>query len=171
MLNFELKARISDYEKIIEKMINIGAVHKETMNQIDYYFQIGTEKTKIREINNQEIYLISYKRLEQNGRKDSNYIIKTLSREEKDSLFEKKPLLCSVDKTRQLWVYKHTRIHIDNVTDLGEFMELETVVKDISKNQALDEFNEVVSKLGIELKKTEAFSYSDLILNKVPSLN
>ena len=167
MLNFELKTRISNYEKIIEKMKNIGAVYKETMNQIDYYLQIGVNKEKIREINNQIISLISYKRSEKRGRKDSNYIIKTLSSEQKESFLEKKPPLCTVSKIRQLWMYKNTRIHIDNVIGLGNFMELETVVKDISKNQGLDEFKEIVNKLEIKLEKTEPYSYSDLILNKI----
>ncbi len=164
MLNFELKTKILNCAEILEKIKNIGAIYKETMNQIDYYFQIGTEKEKIREINHQTISLISYKRSERKGKKDSNYTIKTLSLEQKKSLLEQKPLLCLVDKTRQLWMYKNTRIHIDNVVGLGNFMELETVVKDISENRGLDEFNEVVNKLEINLKNTEPFSYSDLIL-------
>ncbi len=167
MFNFEIKTKISDYAEILEKIKSIGAVYKETMSQIDYYFRIGTKKEKIREINHQEISLISYKRSEKNGRKDSNYTIKTLSLEQKKSLLEQKPLLCLVDKTRQLWMYKNTRIHLDNVTGLGNFMELETVVKDISKNQGLDEFEEVVNKLEINFEKAEPFSYSDLILNQI----
>jgi predicted adenylyl cyclase CyaB len=166
MLNFEVKTRISNFEEILKKIQNIGAVYKETMSQIDYYFKIGIEKEKIREINHHTMSLISYKRLEKGGRKDSNYDIKTLSLKQKKTLLEHKPLLCLVDKTRQLWMYKNTRIHIDNVVGLGNFMELETVVKDISKNQGLNEFKEVVKKLEIDLEETEPFSYSDLILNK-----
>jgi predicted adenylyl cyclase CyaB len=166
MLNFELKTKISNCAEILERIKNIGAIYKETMNQIDYYFQIGTEKEKIREINHHTISLISYKRSEKNGRKDSNYVIKEISQEQKESLLKEKPLLCLVDKNRQLWMYKNTRIHIDNVVGLGNFMELETVVKDISKNQGLNEFKEVVKKLEIDLEETEPFSYSDLILNK-----
>lgn len=164
MLNFELKTRIINFSEILEKMYNIGAVYKETMNQTDYYFKIGTEKEKIREINHQKISFISYKRSEKRGRKDSNYTIETISQEQKKSLLEQKPLLCLVDKVRHLWIYKNTRIHLDSVVGLGNFMELETVVKGISKNEGAKEFKEVVNKLKI--KKTEPFSYSDLILNQ-----
>jgi|SRR3989344_1197527 len=167
MLNFEVKTRVLNFKENLKKVQDIGAVYKETMNQTDYYFQIGTKKEKIREINSKEICLITYKRLEKNGRKDSNYTIKTLPLEKKKSLLKQKPLLCLVNKTRQLWMYKNTRIHIDNVVGLGNFIELETVVKDISKDQGLDEFKEVVNKLEINLKKTEPSSYSDLILNKI----
>lgn len=164
MLNFELKTKISDCAKTLERIKSIGATYKETMNQVDYYFQTGAEKEKIREINNKEIHLISYKRSEKKGRKDSNYTIKIISLEQKKSLLEQKPLLCLVDKIRQLWIYKNTRIHIDNVVGLGDFMELETVVGNISKSQGANEFGEVVNKLGIEFNKTEPFSYSDMVL-------
>jgi predicted adenylyl cyclase CyaB len=165
MFNFELKTRISDCEKIVKKIMSIGAIYKETMNQIDYYLQTGVNKEKIREINNQEIYFISYKRLETKGKKDSNYTIKTLSLEQKELFLRNNSPLCIVNKVRHLWIYKNTRIHIDNVNNLGDFMELETVIKNISKNQGFDEFNEIVSKLKIDLDKTEPYSYSDLILN------
>ena len=167
MLNFEIKTKISDCAKILERIKNIGAVYKETMNQIDYYLQIGTEKEKIREINDTEISLISYKRSETNGRKDSNYKIKPLTLEQKELIIKNNYPVCIVNKTRQLWMYKNTRIHIDNVTGLGNFMELETVVKNISKERGLIEFNEIVDQLEIDLNKAEPFSYSDLILNQI----
>jgi hypothetical protein len=46
-------------------------------------------------------------------------------------------------------------------------MELETVVKNISKERGLIEFNEIVDQLEIDLNKAEPFSYSDLILNQI----
>ena len=70
MLNFEVKTRVLNFKENLKKVQDIGAVYKETMNQTDYYFQIGTKKEKIREINSKEICLITYKRLEKNGRKD-----------------------------------------------------------------------------------------------------
>lgn len=164
MLNFEIKTKISNYDKFLEKVKNIGAVYKETMNQKDYYFEVGINKEKIREINNHEPCLISYKRFEKEGRKDSNYDIKLLSFEEKNLLLGQKTLLCVVDKVRQLWMYKNTRIHIDNVVGLGNFMELETVVNDITKEEGLNEFEDVVNKLEIRSEKAEPCSYSDLIL-------
>jgi predicted adenylyl cyclase CyaB len=164
MLNFEIKTKISDPDGFIKRVQSIGAVYKETMSQKDYYFEVGMNKEKVREINNQEPCLISYKRLEKKGRKDSNYNIRTLSLEEKNLLFKQKHLLCTVDKTRQLWMYKNTRIHLDNVVGLGNFMELETVVKDISINEGSNEFEDVVNKLKIKKEKAEPYSYSDLIL-------
>jgi predicted adenylyl cyclase CyaB len=166
MFNFEIKTKIDNQSEVIKRIKNIGAIYKEKMDQTDYYFQTGTSKEKIREINNQEISFISYKRSEQKNRKDSNYTITTLSPEQKESFLRNNRPLCVVSKVRQLWMYKNTRIHVDNVDELGDFMELETVIKNISNDQGLNEFNEVVDKLKIDLEKTEPYSYSDLILNK-----
>ena len=48
MLNFEVKTRVLNFKENLKKVQDIGAVYKETMNQTDYYFQIGTKKEKIR---------------------------------------------------------------------------------------------------------------------------
>ena len=167
MLNFEIKTKIDNQSEILERIKKIGAVYKEKMNQTDYYFKTGTNKEKIREISDREMYLISYKRTERKGKKDSNYTITTLSLEQKESFLKNNRLLCMVSKARQLWMYKNTRIHIDNVDELGDFVELETVIINISEDQGLEEFNEVISKLKIDLEKTEPYSYSDLILSKI----
>jgi predicted adenylyl cyclase CyaB len=171
MLNFEIKTKISNPSKTLNKLRKIGVVYKNTMNQVDYYFKVGTYKEKIREIDKKTIQLISYKRLEKKGKKNSNYIIKKLSLKQKNNLLKQKPLLCVVNKTRELWIYKHTRIHFDNVVNLGSFLEIETVVKNISKKRGLDEFKKIVNLLKINLKRTEEHSYSDLILNNEKQRN
>lgn len=171
MLNFEIKNKISNPSKTLKKVRDIGAVYKNTMNQVDYYFKVGINKEKIREIDKKTIQLIFYKRLEKKGKKNSSYTIKRISLKQKNTLLKQKSLLCVVNKTRELWVYKHTRIHFDNVVNLGSFLEIETVVKNISKKRGLDEFKNIVNLLKINLKKTEAHSYSDLILNNEKQRN
>ncbi len=66
-----------------------------------------------------------------------------------------------------MWIYKHTRIHLDVVKGLGKFLELETVLKDISKTEGDKEFNNIVSILGIDKQKSIASSYSDILLSKM----
>jgi len=48
---------------------------------------------------------------------------------------------------------------------LGDYLELETVLKGISNNEGLREFNKVVKLLGIKTREAEPSSYSDLILS------
>ena len=41
-----------------------------------------------------------------------------------------------VEKTRRLFIWRHTRIHLDEVKGLGVFLELETVAKEIDLDAA-----------------------------------
>ncbi len=68
-----------------------------------------------------------------------------------------------VRKKRNLWIYKNTRIHLDDVYGLGGFLEIETVVKNIDIKQARKEHSEIISLLNLlEYKKIDK-SYGDLI--------
>jgi predicted adenylyl cyclase CyaB len=74
--------------------------------------------------------------------------------------------LVTVEKKRSLWMYKNTRIHIDNVKDLGRFLELETVVKNGDIKKAKKEYAEIMELLNLSRYKKERESYSDLLLKK-----
>jgi predicted adenylyl cyclase CyaB len=71
-----------------------------------------------------------------------------------------------VKKERQLWRYKHTRIHLDKVKKLGNFLELETVMKNLSEAKAAGECSEVIDLLNLDRYKKLKFSYSELLLKK-----
>ena len=69
-----------------------------------------------------------------------------------------------VEKKRDLYIYKNTRIHLDTVINLGSFLELETVV--VSEDHDVQaEFDEVVKLLHLDFKNQIRCSYRDLILN------
>ncbi len=68
-----------------------------------------------------------------------------------------------VKKTRDLYVYKNTRIHLDTVVDLGLFIELETVIHDGKNDEEyLIEHESVKQMLALSLYETIAESCSDL---------
>ncbi len=71
-----------------------------------------------------------------------------------------------VEKERNLYIYKNTRIHLDNVKKLGAYLELETVVKDITKEEAIREFEDVVNFLNLNLSVQIKKSYRDLLMHK-----
>jgi adenylate cyclase class IV len=71
-----------------------------------------------------------------------------------------------VNKKRDFFLYKNTRIHLDKVDNLGEFIELETVfTKNIMENDMRKEHFFVIDFLGLNNLKTIQKSYSDFMLS------
>lgn len=78
-------------------------------------------------------------------------------------IFLKKEVI--VKKKRKLYLYNNTRVHLDEVENLGKFLELETLLI-TNKKDATKRFNEIKSLLGLsgfeEIKK----SYKILLSEK-----
>ncbi|MCL1797363.1 MAG: class IV adenylate cyclase [Eggerthellaceae bacterium] len=163
MRNIEIKVALSEKGDVVNRLNALGAKYQYTMKQADYYFDIGENKDKLRIIDGREFQLISYQRKEKHGQKDSYYEIKELTAVEKDALLASRKAIKHVEKTRELWLYGNTRIHLDLVEQLGNFLELETVIKDISLKAGKNEFKTVVNGLGIDATNSVAASYSDLV--------
>ncbi|MDR1321665.1 MAG: class IV adenylate cyclase [Gracilibacteraceae bacterium] len=163
MRNLEVKVKILNKMGIVNLLKKLGAEHVCTMKQTDYYFCLGANKEKLRTINDCEHQLIIYRRAERQGRKDSEYEISELNEKEKNHLLESRKIIKDVEKIRELWKYGHTRIHIDHVKHLGNFLELETVIKDISLEGGENEFRTIIDKLQINLVDSVPASYSDLV--------
>ena len=70
-----------------------------------------------------------------------------------------------MNKKRGLYLYKDTRIHLDNVKGLGCFLELETrVIKGLE--DAERRFSFMMDLLKLRDKKEIRASYKDLLLAK-----
>lgn len=163
MRNLEVKVAILDKKTTLAAIQGLGAVYQCTMRQQDYYFSVGARKKKLRVIDDKEYQLVTYFRIETQGRKDSQYTIEKLSEKDAKALMECEKIVQIVDKTRELWIYEHTRIHVDHVEGLGDFLELETVMTDLSLKEGEKEFAAVAEWLEIDLAGSIAASYSDMV--------
>ncbi len=71
-----------------------------------------------------------------------------------------------VKKTREVWMFEHVRIHLDEVEGLGNFLELEAMV---SRQNGVEKCHEMVAKLRADLLpalgEPISTSYSDLLAN------
>ncbi|MCB9812146.1 class IV adenylate cyclase [Candidatus Nomurabacteria bacterium] len=170
MKNIELKAKVNALNKLRERLVFLGVAEKSVLHQIDTYFQIKKGRLKLREINSKEFELIYYERPDVSESKVSTYEIisfdEVQAKKIKSVLGATNGLLVTVEKERELWIYKNTRIHLDDVTDLGEYVELETVVGDISMPEAQAEHYEVMGLLELDQCEKCDVSYSDLLLKK-----
>ena len=73
-----------------------------------------------------------------------------------------------VEKKRKLFWFNNTRIHLDEVKELGRFLELETLVIE-GKADAEKRFDEIVRLLNLVLSKQIKKSYKNLIAEKTGS--
>ena len=178
--NLEFKAQCQSLESFYPRLADLNATHRETVHQIDTYFYVTMEKCglesetgeprlKLREASGwSEGWLIYYERP---NRKVSRYSQYQLCEIVDPSTF--KALLTAalgvktvVKKQRELWMFNHTRIHLDTVADLGQFVELETVFQGQTKTEAVDEHQHVKTILRLDTADPVAVSYSDLIVRK-----
>ena len=166
MKNIEIKVKLESLEEI-ESILDVfpEAKYSGVLNQIDtYYICNGSKRLKMREINTKENVIIYYDRANKVDSKFSKYYIINIP-----NCFLKvtKLFLSSflgvkvvVTKKRDLWMFRNTRIHLDKVTNLGNFLELETVVGD-SDLVSQEEYFNVFERLDLKKYKKFSHSYSD----------
>ncbi len=178
--NLEFKARCPLLESLYPKLAALNAWHRETVHQIDTYFCLlkgkdaSTSETckprlKLREADEyDEGWLIYYERPNQHKSRYSQY---HLSKTDDPSTL--KTLLTAalgietiVKKHREIWMFKNTRIHLDTVIDLGQYIELETVFQGQTEAAAIAEHQHVKNILHLDTADPVAVSYSDLMMQK-----
>lgn len=138
--------------------------------QVDTYFLVGSKRLKLREEKGTD-YLVYYVRDNKEDSKLSKYKIIDIP---KNLVWWVKKLLSFifcikiiVNKKRDLFMYKNTRIHFDDVKNLGTYVELETVFNtDQKENDLTAEHNFVIKSLGLGMLEKIPNSYSDLMINK-----
>lgn len=176
MKNIELKIKVDTLENVRahgalrEKLASNNAQEETILHQIDTYFKTEKGRLKLREINSSEYELIYYERPDESESKVSMYEIISFDKagaEKIKAVFSAtNGIKVVVEKKRELWLYNNTRVHLDRVEGLGEYIELETVVQDISMDEAQKEHQEVVRMLSLDDYKKCELSYSDILLNR-----
>lgn len=159
--NLELKIKVNSHLPIINKLKKKKSKYLGVLKQKDIYYKVTNGLLKLR-VENKSYSLIKYLR-DEKGKRWSNYEILTLhGRDPEKYLSEILNIDCIVQKERKLFMYKNTRIHLDKVKGLANFLELESVVT-VNKRKSEKEFNEVVSLLNLDLSKQIRASYKNLL--------
>lgn len=149
-LNLEVKIPFKSFAEIKKRLNSINAEFKGTLVQRDVYFKNEHSLLKLR-IENGIESLIRYNRSEKSKDRFSDYDVIHLSSSGTEKIFNKIFLTeVVVEKKRQLYLFDNTRIHLDKIKLLGNYLELETlVIKD--KNDARVRFNKIVKLLELDL--------------------
>jgi predicted adenylyl cyclase CyaB len=163
--NLEVKIKCDSFRDIKKKLEMIGARFTSKLNQKDIYYKNTKGLLKLRIENGKET-LIQYKRNENSTNRWSNYNLLEFCRGNAERFFRNVfEIETVVEKRRLLYIYKDTRVHLDKIRYLGNYLELETLVIN-GKNDAKKRFNEIVYLLILDLKKQIKKSNRDLMLEK-----
>ncbi len=162
--NLEFKASIHSVEDVKLILKKINAVHLETIKQLDTYYYTQFGRLKIREINGSIYQLIFYKRDEIDKFRVSEYQICEFSEIQKLKEVFAKSLGISgiVNKTREVYMFKNCRIHIDDVANLGKFIEFECIQEsDVEK--CFELVNYLYSIISPNIVQIHRNSYIDML--------
>lgn len=169
-LNIETKARIQDLESLKNILSNNNATFIKISDQVDYYFKSPNGRLKLRISDNKRGALIYYERENLSDSKTSTY--KTLNIEDynslKEMLTQSLGVKVIVTKKRKKYKFENTFIHIDEVKDLGLFVELESEVLEGDDYDKIQEEHKVVQHL-LKINPSDFISesYSDLLINNL----
>ena len=167
--NLEVKARIRDVRQFRTAVENIATEKLAQQYQTDTYFSCPNGRLKLRQIQFEDgsdhAQLIHYARENTTVNKASHYrvsrVVDPVSFRE--TLASALGIWKTVAKRREIYLYRHVRIHIDEVLRMGDFMELEAV---LSEGMKLPEQTRLVDWLckQLDVQTTDRIgeSYSDL---------
>ena len=163
--NVEIKARITSVEALLPRAKAVADQGPFDIRQDDTYFACQTGRLKLRMFSKGEGELIYYRRADQQGPKESFYLRSPTTAPEvlRESLTLAYGRTGHVEKHRTLFLAGRTRIHLDRVSGLGHFLELEVVLEENEPFEAgVREADQLLASLGIERSQLIEGGYVDL---------
>lgn len=165
-LNIEIKARSEKTAAIKALLEKRNASFIGLDHQIDTYFKVNYGRLKLRE-GNIENALIHYRRSDQAGPKKSEVLLyKSIPESSlKSVLSAALGVLVVVDKKRAIYFIDNVKFHLDEVANLGTFIEIEAIDKDgsIGEDALQKQCNYYLKLFGIKPQDLVEVSYSDLL--------
>ena len=164
--NVEIKAHIESVEALLPRVQAIADGGPTEILQDDTFFHCQNGRLKLRAFSKTSGELIFYRRPDSAGPKESFYVISPTA--SPDTLREALSLAYGqagrVRKHRTLFMVGRTRIHLDRVDGLGDFLELEVVLSEgESTETGMRIADELLARLGISSKQLIERAYVDLL--------
>ena len=164
--NIEIKARVSNLDDIEARTAALANHDPQLISQQDFFFIVPQGRLKLRKFDDAHGELIYYEREDTLQPKESFYLRTATA--EPDALVETLRTALGlrgvVRKQRTLYLVGQTRVHLDRVEELGDFLELEVVLQ---PEQALESGVQVAHKLmqalGVSPDTLVPGAYIDLL--------
>jgi predicted adenylyl cyclase CyaB len=168
-INIEIKARARDFAELRRRAEALSDGPVQVIPQEDTFFHTPKGRLKLRQLAPDRGQLVYYERPDQDGPKRSNYHIFETSDPTglKTNLSLALGVRGVVRKTRYLYLVGQTRVHLDEVEGLGEFMELEVVLRpEQSDAEGQPIAQDLMTRLGVRQDDLLEGAYMDLLEGK-----
>jgi predicted adenylyl cyclase CyaB len=167
--NIEIKAHARNFQKQKQIAQSLSDVEAEIQHQEDTFFKVAAGRLKLRLFANGSGVLIQYRRKDALGPTESHYQLVHTDDPAglKQALTNALGAWAVVKKERMINIADQTRIHLDRVEGLGDFIELEVVLErnePLSHGIAIAE--EFMRKLEIQEDDLIETAYADLISDR-----
>ncbi len=164
--NIEVKARLKDPSRQQQLAKAIATSGPTVLNQHDIFFRVPQGRLKLRASGDGSGELIQYDRPDAAQSKTSQYVVVPTQHpgEMLEALTRALGVSAEVRKTRTLYLAGRTRIHLDNVQGLGQFIELEVVLEE-GESEAVGraEADHLMRQLEIHPEDLISGAYADML--------
>jgi predicted adenylyl cyclase CyaB len=164
--NVEIKARIAGIDALMPRARALAQRDAERISQDDTFFRVPHGRLKLREFADGSAELIHYQRADTVDAKLSDYRrVPVADAAALREVFQRAlGILGRVRKQRWLLLAGQTRIHLDRVDGLGEFVELEVVLRnDQDESDGVRIAEQLMHELGLAHAERIAGAYHDLL--------
>ncbi|GGB04180.1 adenylate cyclase [Brucella endophytica] len=150
----------------MEKAQSLSSQPPEIIAQTDVFFRAAVGRLKLRILSPAHGELIFYDRTDQAGPKTSIYMVSVTN--QPSALRAVLSAACgediTVQKIRKRYLIGRTRVHVDAVENLGDFVELEVMLKEgENPDDGVVEAQNLMDELGIKQADLIENAYADLL--------
>ena len=164
--NVEIKARIASVEALLPQARACAGGEPEQIAQDDTFFHCASGRLKLRVFADGRGELIAYQRPDASGPKTSDYAITPVADPDalRATLARALGISGRVVKQRTLLRVGRTRVHLDRVAGLGDFLELEVVLRDgESADAGVGVAHALLARLQVDTAQLVSGAYVDLL--------
>jgi predicted adenylyl cyclase CyaB len=164
--NIEIKAHMQELAAVEAIAARLSGRGPEIMHQLDIFFQRGPARLKLRILGPDRGELIQYERPNRPEARASHYAIARTTDPYvlRDILARTLGIVGTVQKERRVFLIEQTRVHLDRVEGLGNFLELEVVLRSgQSEAKGQEIIKGLLRQFGIEPGQIVAEAYIDLL--------
>jgi predicted adenylyl cyclase CyaB len=164
--NIEIKATLKDRSKALAIATRLADSGPEIIHQEDVFLRCEGARLKLRIFDSTRGELIRYHRENRAEVRRSHYTLARTSDPEalRGILAETLGVVGVVKKTRTFFIAGQTRIHIDQVEGLGDFLEFEVVLRERQEDEDGKQIaKDLLAKFGISSEDLLAKAYIDML--------